>query len=73
MAEPVNHYPLTIFDNVFSTGIMTMGWLFKGTADAGKLDAALKRLVDKWPLLGGRLGKYSSHVCCLAIQEHCRN
>ena len=36
---------------------MTLGWVFQGTVDAGKLGAALDRLVDKWPLLSARIGR----------------
>jgi len=50
-------HPLTHIDNALYGVIMTLGWVFQGTVDAGKLGAALDRLVDKWPLLSARIGR----------------
>jgi len=72
MAEGANRYPLSVLDNVFSSSIMTMGWPFKGTADVGKLDRALGQLVEKFPLLGGTLGKEPLDVRPLFLLGFCK-
>ena len=49
------YYPLTHFDFVWSTVGHTVGWLVEGILDKEKLDSALHRIVEKWPLLVGRI------------------
>ncbi|KAF5315348.1 hypothetical protein D9619_007488 [Psilocybe cf. subviscida] len=48
-------FPLTPFDGMcYSSGII-VGWLVEGQIDVRLLEAALNRVVRKWPLLGGRM------------------
>jgi len=47
-------YPLSPLDNMLDRVIVVMGWLVEGTIDLEKLDGAMKTVVSKWPMLGGR-------------------
>jgi len=58
----VTRHPLTHIDNALYGVIMTLGWVFEGTVDSGKLGEALDRLVEKWPLLSGRIARSDGDV-----------
>ncbi|EAU86756.1 hypothetical protein CC1G_06517 [Coprinopsis cinerea okayama7 len=54
-AEHDTIYPLTLYDLMGEGTSITTGWLVRGYIDVNKLGEALDRVVEKWPLLGGRL------------------
>ncbi|KAF8907685.1 hypothetical protein CPB84DRAFT_1725481 [Gymnopilus junonius] len=56
------YYPLTPFDLINDTVGHTLGWLVEGILDKEKLDSALQRLTEKWPLLAGRLERQVGSV-----------
>lgn len=53
--QQYTYYPLTLYDAMFKDAAVVMGWLVEGLLDIRKLEAALNRLVTKWPMLAGRL------------------
>ncbi len=62
-------YPLTPFDDGYSTSIFITGWLVEGVVDVDVLAGALDRLTAKWRLLAGRLESYNQSVCDDAILQ----
>lgn len=52
-------YPLTPFDDGYSTSIFITGWLVEGIVDVDVLAGALDRLTAKWRMLAGRLESYN--------------
>ncbi|KAK0231280.1 hypothetical protein IW262DRAFT_1262373 [Armillaria fumosa] len=52
-------YPLTPFDDGYSTSIFITGWLVEGVVDVDVLAGALDRLTAKWRSLAGRLEGYN--------------
>jgi len=57
------YYPLH-FDFVKSTFGHTLGWLVEGILDKEKLDSALRKIVEKWPILAGRVDRQVRSCHC---------
>jgi hypothetical protein len=60
--EPHAIFPLTLFDDMCANPGIVLGWLVEGELDLNLISAALDRLVNKWPLLAGRLERVPSNV-----------
>jgi len=63
-----NIYPLTAFDNLYERYGVVMGWLVEGSVDPSQLGYSLDKVMDKWPLLGGRLERTEVRLCTMHVQ-----
>ena len=54
-------YPLILFDGPNGEAGLFVGWLVEGIIDIQKMEARLRSLIVKWPLLAGRIQHVS--VC----------
>jgi len=61
-------YPLTAFDNLYERYAVVMGWLVEGSVDPNQLGYSLDKVIDKWPLLGGRLERTEVCLCTMHVQ-----
>ncbi|KAJ7367905.1 hypothetical protein DFH08DRAFT_928270 [Mycena albidolilacea] len=50
-----SRYPITAFDSPLERSTFITGWLVEGKIDTKALGAALRRVTEKWRILGGRL------------------
>ena len=63
-----NIYPLTAFDNLYERYGVVMGWLVEGSVDPNQLGYSLDKVMDKWPLLGGRLERIEVRLCTMHVR-----
>lgn len=64
-------YPLTLFDGPNGQAGLFAGWLVEGIIDIQKMEARLRSLIVKWPLLAGRIEQVSvRHVLVLFTYVH---
>ncbi|TFK67257.1 hypothetical protein BDN72DRAFT_770884 [Pluteus cervinus] len=58
--EPHAIFPLTLFDILLVDATVSFSWLIKGKPDTQLIRSAIGRVVQKWPLLAGRV-EYSKN------------
>ena len=69
--EPQGIYPLTLFDDISAESGIVMGWLVEGILDLNLISAALARVLNKWPVLAGRLERVSDNRVCPTPTHTC--
>ncbi|KJA15633.1 hypothetical protein HYPSUDRAFT_71889 [Hypholoma sublateritium FD-334 SS-4] len=52
-------YPLTLFDGPNGEAGLFIGWLVEGIIDIQRMEARMRNLIVKWPLLAGRIEQIS--------------